>query len=337
MPVFDLLWAYVEKGRVISGKPAHDDPAHWTKRVYNEVLGASTANIRFDGMGEGWALYFENLKSAGVTTWRYRGNIQAVALVITGLSDAVDADAVARCLKASASFFPAQSFKSALSKLYRPAAIQLSADREVFAQRLVSTVSIAIGKAIFEKVNVTTTRPPLGSGSRFADETIFAAQTYGSDGRLHSTQRLAWSGVASDRSGHEIIGMFEHGFTNVKSRLEFGIEAGAQKLKVTWQEFGKTAGVATVYNSTSADEPEATLLLLTGLDFMDDQATIEAYEKGVAARGMSGAWSKAFRRITTAQRPLLLRFLNDRTPPTKLGEKAAVCIAAAFFRRKKVL
>ena len=102
-----------------------------------------------------------------------------------------------------------------------------------------------------------------------------------------------------------------------------------------WQPLGKTTGVAMINNATSDEEPEATLLLLTGLDFVDDQAAIEAYETRVAARGISGAWSKAFRRITTAQRPLLLRFLSDRTQPSEMGEKIAWCFAAAFFRHKK--
>ena len=110
-----------------------------------------------------------------------------------------------------------------------------------------------------------------------------------------------------------------------------------KRLNLMWQPLGKTAGVVMAYNGLSPDEPEATWLLLTGLNALDDQAAIEAYEKKVAVSGISAAWPKTFRTIATAQRPLLVRFLNASSRPSSLGEKVACCFAASFFRKRKVL
>jgi hypothetical protein len=337
MPRFGLLWACVEDGRIINGKPAHDDPAHWVRRIHREIPADRSANIRFEDAGEGWAVHFQNLKTAAVAIWRYRGNVRAVGLVTTGLSDAVDADAIGRCVKAASDFFPAQSVQSSVAALNRPASLQFAADRGAFSNRLLNTISIALAMALFEQVMVTTTRPPLASNSRSAAQTLFAARAYAPDGRLLWTRERGWSDVVADSLGREMTASYDQSLKGSDGRWEGTVGVNDQNLKLIWQPFGKAAGAAVLYHSSSANEPESTLLVLTGFDFLDDQAAIEAYETQVAGRGMSGAWSKAFRQIAAAQRPLMVRFLGDRVKPTAIGEKAAMCFAAAFFRHKKVL
>jgi hypothetical protein len=168
---------------------------------------------------------------------------------------------------------------------------------------------------------------------------VFAEHTYGAVGQFLSKRQLNWSDVYSDPISQQLIGNF-HQFTlgvAVGSTTCIPAIAG-QEFRVLWQPFGRTTGIAMIYNvTTAAQEPEAALLLLTGLDLEDDRAAIMAYEKQVNARGISVEWSKAFRDIATAPRPLLLRFLNDQAELSEPGDQISRCFAAAYFRHTKVL
>ena len=337
----DLMWAYVEGGCVLSGKPPYDDPAEWVKRVHKNVLHLQIFKLGITGEAgdHGWTLEFENLGTAGVSTWRQRGHVRSVALVLTGLSDQVDAEALRHCQWASAGFFPAETLRTTISQLRRPAAIQLSADHETYSNRLLNTITLALAEALFEKEKVTTTRPPMSAESLPGGDGVFAEHTYGAVGQFLSKRQLNWSTVYSDPISQQLIGNF-HQFTlgvAVGSTTCIPAIAG-QEFRVLWQPFGRTTGIAMIYNATTAaQEPEAALLLLTGLDLEDDRAAIMAYEKQVNARGISVEWSKAFRDIATAPRPLLLRFLNDQAELSEPGDQISRCFAAAYFRHTKVL
>jgi hypothetical protein len=45
MATCDLLWACMENGRLIKGKPSYDNSATWSERAYHELLPFDNADI----------------------------------------------------------------------------------------------------------------------------------------------------------------------------------------------------------------------------------------------------------------------------------------------------
>jgi hypothetical protein len=253
----------MEDGRLIEGKPSYDNSATWSERVYHELLAFDNADISINGDdGEQWSLHFENLKTAGVATWRRWGRVRAVVLMMTGVSDAVDADAVARCTSASAPFFPAGEIAKAVAKLHRPASMHVFTDQKILADHLISTVSTSIAKVLFHQADVTTTRKPLASTSPAAGEPVFTLQNFAPDSSLQSEYLLAWSDLMRDKLNRELISIFNERLRDPASLIDLNIRLNDLKVKLFCQPLGNSAGAVLVYNSTSADEPEATSLLL---------------------------------------------------------------------------
>ena len=336
MPTYRFQWAYMKESQLVKAKFVSDDPRAWITNLKEQLLGLEAANIHLKD-SDGWQVRFENLNTAAVATWRRSERVRAVSLVMTGLSDTADAGAVWRCMRSCGSFCPATAIKAAASQTNRPAALHFAADEGTFSTALVNTIASAMAWAIFERAKDAPDRPPLVLGPRLAGKTIFAVESYMPDGALFTTSHLSWATMTSDPVGREVTASLLQALRSSRGSFDACVQVKNQRLNLIWQAFGKTAGVAMIYNQTSTDEPEATLLLLTGLDAADDKAAIAAYEQRVAARGITDQWATTFGLIRKAERPLMLRFLNARTVPTGIGENAASCFAAAFFRIKKVV
>jgi hypothetical protein len=326
----------MKEHQLINATYVSDDPKPWITSVKQQLLGSEATNIHLKD-SDGWQVRFENLDTAAVATWHRGERIRAVSLVMTGLSDKTDAGAVLRCMRSCGSFCPNTEIKAAASQTNRPAALHFAADEGTFSTALVNTIATAMAWAIFEKAKDAPDRPPLVFGPRLAGNTIFAVESYMPDGNLFSTSHLSWEAMTSDPVGREVTASLLQALRSSRERFDAGVEVKNQRLNLIWQAFGKTAGVAMIYNQASADEPEATLLLLTGLDAADDKAAIAAYERRMASRGITEQWATAFGLIRLAERPLMLRFLNSKTAATGIGENAASCFAAAFFRIQKVV
>jgi len=328
----------MENGRLIEGKPSYDNSATWTERVHDELFAFDNADVSINGDdGEQWSLHFENLKTAGVATWRRWGRVRAVVLTMTGISDAVDADAVARCTSASAPFFPAEEIAKAVAKLHRPASMHLFTDQKILADRLINTVSTSIAKVLFHEADVTTNRKPLASNLRAPGEIAFALQNFASDSSLQSEHLLAYSDLMRQELNRELISLFDGWLERAADLFDLNIGVNEVKMKLFFRSLGKSAGGVWVYNSTSADEPEATSLLLSGLDPLEDVAALAAHFERMPEVDRSEAWARRFEAIGKDKRPLLPRFLSDKIKPTELGERISGCFAGAFFRWKKVL
>jgi hypothetical protein len=215
--------------------------------------------------------------------------------------------------------------------------MHLFTDQKILADRLINTVSTSIAKVLFLEADVTTTRKPLASTLPAPGEPVFSLQNYASDSSLQSEYLLAWSDLMRNKLNCELISTFNEWLGRPAGLVDPSIRLDDLKVKLFFQSLGKSAGAVLVYNSTSADEPEATSLMLSGLDPLEDLAALEAHFRRMPEVDFSEAWAQRFEAIGKDKRPLLPRFLSDKIKPPELGERISGCFAGAFFRWKKVL
>ena len=334
---YGLCSVYVHEGRVVRGRPVHDDAGEWVRRLERDnVLAARGANLVIGKGDAAWTAMLVSFKTAAVLTWVHQRRIESVGLVLSGVRDQADYDAGQLAGQAADLLLPPRHFDGMRRKAARPALLMVGANQDVFTNRMVNTVSMAVAQVLLARAKAQTPRPPLERVAARPRDAAFGAVTVSPEGQIGSAVPHSLSSVDRDGRYHEMLAFFGEHLADAVGQCRATVGMVTGKWELVWQPFGKTAGVVTMQSMDGDDGQKAVLLLLTGLDVADDHAAVAAYAKHVGTK-MNDAWSKSFASIGRGRRPLAVRFVTNEGQASEAGEMVGWCFAAAFFRHKQVL